>query len=124
MINKYTRPLICKVSSEKEWKSVFGAGIISDTHIKYKNNKNGQFIEWIIEIVNIRKYGTKSSIIIGISSDLLGESKETNFTDNINGFGFDNLGQIYHHNQNKEKNEELNLALFKQYKLDIICKSW
>ena len=114
-INNYTRPFMSKIDANNKWDSVFGNGIISDTHNKYRANKNGQFIEWIIEINNMSNSNghnksqsmlrmkqtqpQEPTIIIGISSDLLGETNSDSFTKSkLNGFGFDNLGNIINGN--------------------------
>eukprot|EP01084_Bolivina_argentea_P302067 521335_1 len=102
-INNYTRPFMSKIDNNGKWDTVFGNGIISDTHEKYIKHENGQFIEWIIEIQNIdniRSKINKSTCIIGISSDLLGETNNDSFISVINGYGFDNLGNIYNNNNN------------------------
>ncbi len=101
-INNYTRPFMSKIENNNKWDSVFGNGIISDTHEKYISHENGQFIEWIIEMNNLTNI-EESTCIIGISSDLLGDgdghSEENEAFTSVNkGFGFDNLGNILHGN--------------------------
>ena len=102
-INNYTRPFMSKIDNNQKWDTIFGNGIISDTHNKYISNGNGNFIEWIIEINNMDKSG-KASIIVGISSDLMGETNIDSFTSSKqHGFGFDNLGNIINGTDNKQK---------------------
>eukprot|EP00484_Ammonia_sp_Unknown_P029435 CAMPEP_0197034114 /NCGR_PEP_ID=MMETSP1384-20130603/12315_1 /TAXON_ID=29189 /ORGANISM="Ammonia sp." /LENGTH=819 /DNA_ID=CAMNT_0042463999 /DNA_START=39 /DNA_END=2498 /DNA_ORIENTATION=- len=98
-INNYTRPFMSKIESNSKWDSVFGNGIISDTHDKYRNRDNGSFIEWIIEINNMDSTlykGSQATMMMGISSDLLGDSNTDAFAFSSTGYGFDNLGNILH----------------------------
>eukprot|EP01084_Bolivina_argentea_P282411 483409_1 len=96
-INNYTRPFMSKIENNGRWDNVFGHGIISDTHEAYIARQNGHFIEWIIEVNNMPSTDDLSSIVIGISSDLMGEDGEDGaFSSAKHGFGFSNLGQVLH----------------------------
>eukprot|EP01083_Nonionella_stella_P283808 966001_1 len=75
-INNYTRPFMRKIENNGRCDNVFGHGIISDTHEAYIARQNGHFIEWIIEANNMSSTDDFFSIVIGISSDLMGEDGE------------------------------------------------
>ena len=85
-INHYTRPMMSKVMGNGHWDSVYGNGIISDSHHKYQRQSNGQCIEWILEINNmdaVRKKDHAATIVIGLSSDLIG-SESTTLSHSVN----------------------------------------
>ncbi len=75
---------------------------------------NGHFIEWIIEINNLysNQYSkvNKSTAIIGVSSDLLGETNTDSFVNVAHGFGFDNLGNILNNNETVSNNKDLHFG--------------
>jgi len=110
-INHYTRPMMSKVVDNGHWDSVYGHGIISDSHSKYKSHRNGQFIEWILEISDINGTANtlgKRTIVIGLSSDLDGSlSTKDHFAAIPSGMGFNNLGEILVEDEPFRKEKDL-----------------
>merc|ERR1719206_6485 len=107
-MNEYTRPFMSKLDDNQHWDTVFGNGIISAMHSKYKEGLNGHLIEWVIEVNNCER-AYSQSICIGLSSDLMGgaHSSEEPFTNSQHGFGFDNRGQILHDGKELRTHDEL-----------------